>query len=512
MAIQMRDTNRAVILLEFQAGAQLADRLAQGNRQHWTRESYSSARAAASDLETDEAQERASRETPDQVIKEILQRLGNNRDMRRAMATSGVEPTADQLAYLTPADIAASGIGPDPHAPVVIKELGVISVPAPDGRIETVQAAIQGAPGVQGVEEDVEYHALVNLLTDEQRELEALGVPFEDLYRETDGREREWLEADLEARMAGETLPWGVDRVEAPQAWTLGYFGQGIRVAVVDTGVGPHFDLPAPAASATFVPGTLSANDDQGHGTHVAGTIAARRNGQGITGVAPRATLMRAKVLDRNGFGLSTWVASGIVWAANNGARIINLGLGGAFSTAIQRALVFARQRHVALCAAAGNPSSPTIGRPLSYPASDPLCIGVAAIDQSSRKATFSACGPELDLAAPGVNILSTYPGNAFWALNGTSTASPHVTGVAALLLSKAPGTDPARLQRHLERTAIPLGPLGELGRGLVQADRAIMTPIAGMIPGMEMDVREFTAAAEHVLAGAGAGQRRTGR
>src|SRR5882724_11089402 len=122
MAMQMRESNRATILLEFQAGAQLADRLAQGNRQRWTRESYSAARAAASDLETDEAQERASRETPDQVVNEILQRLAGNRDMRRAMATSGIEPTPEQVTYLTPADIAASGIGPDPGSIIVIKE------------------------------------------------------------------------------------------------------------------------------------------------------------------------------------------------------------------------------------------------------------------------------------------------------------------------------------------------------------------------------------------------------
>lgn len=512
MAMQMRESNRAVILLEFQAGAQLADRLAQGNRQRWTRETYSAARAVASDLESDEAQERASRETPDQIINEILQRLAGNRDMRRAMATSGVEPAPEQVTYLTPADIAASGIGPDPNAPIVIKELGIISVPAPDGRVQAVESAVQGAPGIQGVEEEVEYRTLTSLLTEEQRELEALGVPFEELYGEVDGREREWLEANLEAGMTGETLPWGVDRLDAPQAWALGFLGQGIRVAVVDTGVGPHIDLPTPVASATFVPGTLSANDDQGHGTHVAGTVAARRNGQGVIGVAPRATLMRAKVLDRNGSGQSSWVASGIVWAANNGARIINLSLGGAFSTTIQRALVFARQRQVAICAAAGNPSSPTVCRPLSYPASDPLCMGIAAIDQANRKATFSACGPELDLAAPGISILSTFPGNAFRALNGTSMATPHVAGVAALVLSKAPGTDPARLQRHLEQTAIPLGPIGQFGRGLVQADRAITTPIAGMAFGTETDVRQFAAAEERVLAGAGAGQRRPGR
>jgi subtilisin len=509
MAMQMVESNRAVILLEFPAGAEAADRLAEGNRQRWSRESYSAARATASDLETDEAQERASLETPDQMINEVLQRLAGNSDMRRAMAMDGREPAPEQVTYMTPADIAASGIGPAPNSAIVIKELGIMSVPAPEGRLQAVESAIQGAPGVKGVEPEVEYRAVATLLTEEQRELEALGVPFEELYRETEERDREWLEATLEAGLADETPPWGVKRVHAPRAWALGFLGQGIRVAVVDTGVGPHIDLLLPVASATFVPGTLSANDDQGHGTHVAGTIAARHNGQGVIGVAPRAEVMRAKVLDRDGNGQSSWVAAGIVWAANNGARIINRSLSGGFSTTIQRALVFARERRVAICAAAGNPSSPTVCQPLGYPGSDPLCMGIAATDQFDHKATFSACGPELDLAAPGVNILSTFPGNAYRALNGTSMATPHVAGVAALVLSKAPGTDPSRLQRHLERTAIQLGSLNQFGHGLVQADTAITTPIPGMVLGAARNGAAAEERAERVLAGAGAGQRR---
>jgi subtilisin len=242
--------------------------------------------------------------------------------------------------------------------------------------------------------------------------------------------------------------------------------------------VGPHIDLAPPVASATFVPGSTSANDDNGHGTHVAGTIAALDNATGVVGIAPRALLLRAKVLNRNGSGSDTQVAAGIVWAANNGARIINLSLGGSFSAVTQRALSFARQRRVAICAAAGNNSTPTRCAPIIYPARDPLCIAVAATDAGNRKAAFSCCGPELDLAAPGVNILSTFPGNAYRVLNGTSMATPHVAGAAALVLSRAPGLDPARLQRHLERTALPLSPTTQFGRGLVQADRAVTLPI----------------------------------
>ena len=146
-------------------------------------------------------------------------------------------------------------------------------------------------------------------------------------------------------------------------------------------------------ASATFVPGTNSANDDQGHGTHVAGTILARQNGIGVVGVAPRAHLMRAKVLSRTGSGTDAQVAAGIVWAVNNGARIINLCLGSAASSAvIDRAVAYARSRRVAICAAAGNESTPTRCAPVIFPARNPLCIAVAATDERNRKAVFSCC------------------------------------------------------------------------------------------------------------------------
>ncbi len=130
MAMQMIESNRAVILLEFPAGAEMAERLAQGNRQRWSRETYGAARMLASDLETDQAQERASLETSDQIVNEILQRLARNSDMRRAMATAGLEPAPEQVTYMTPADIAASGIGPAPNSAIVIKDIGIMSVPA----------------------------------------------------------------------------------------------------------------------------------------------------------------------------------------------------------------------------------------------------------------------------------------------------------------------------------------------------------------------------------------------
>jgi subtilisin len=288
-----------------------------------------------------------------------------------------------------------------------------------------------------------------------------------------------WFEAALEAGEAGEVVPWGVTRVKAPTAWSLpaGATGLGVRVAVVDTGCGPHIDLPTPMASATFVPGTNSANDDHEHGTHVAGTILARRNARGVVGVAPGASLMRVKCLDRTGDGEDSWVAAGVVWAVNNGAQIINLSLGSPTpSPVIDRALAFARAHGVLICAAAGN----NYGAGVEHPAQSPLTIAVTAVDDDNRAAAFNAVGPEVDLAAPGVDILSTVPANAFWTMSGTSMAAPHVAGVAALLLGEFPGATPGELQDRLERSATPLGAQRQFGRGLVQADRALAGQLGG--------------------------------
>jgi len=185
---------------------------------------------------------------------------------------------------------------------LVIEGINVISAPAPRDRAEVVRQTLEGIrPGIQ-VEPAVAYYTFEQL-QQEFGDARAIGIPAERL--EDLDESATWFEARLMAEAATKVLPWGVARVNGPQTWARGYFGQGIRVAVVDTGAGPHMDLPAPIASATFVPGTTSADDDHGHGTHVSGTVLARKNGIGVIGVAPKALLMRAKVLSRTGSGLT---------------------------------------------------------------------------------------------------------------------------------------------------------------------------------------------------------------
>ena len=378
-------------------------------------------------------------------------------------------------------------VGPPEGVPLYNPYTGVLSI-YPEQSLESDEAvagireAVNMDDAVEGVERVVIYRAISALDTTLLTEPE---IDTSDYYglAEMAGMDVRQHQAVLQAALVGESVPWGIDQIGARAAWRRGYAGQGITVAVVDTGISPHVDLAPPVRGATFVPGSISFTDDHGHGTHVAGTIAARRgNGLGVVGVAPEARLMAVKVLARDGYSRGDSVALGITWAANNGAQVINLSLGsGQASDSLRRAVIYARSRQVIVCAAAGN----DYGGPVSYPAAfNDACIAVAATDRSNRRATFSNRGPQLDLSAPGVEIESTYLANTYRELNGTSMATPHVTGVAAILLSRYPGLTPLAAQRHLEATAMPLGAPDQYGRGLVHAERAVVAhPQTGASP-----------------------------
>lgn len=450
----------------------------------WSTEEYQEVQSAAEEL--DEKDVRAT--TPDPtLVREVLTRLSEKKETRAAVFGALGPESPDAERYERVLQVSDLGdVGPPEDQPFLIPEIGVLSVPSPsegDRGVSTVMSALDEFRPRLTAAPSLVFDAITEVreeLFDEEGD--GIGSALDE-YLETIGRD-EWLEAALEYDTAAETLPWGVRRVNAPRAWSMGCEGQNVRVAVVDTGVGPHIDLGAPVASATFVSGTTSANDDHAHGTHVAGTILARRNGIGVAGVAPRALLMRVKVLDRNGSGLDSGIAAGIVWAANHGARVINLSLGATGrSDVIERAIHYATiVRKALLVAAAGN----NFGGPVLYPARNPLCVAVAATDQTNRRAPFSNRGAELDIAAPGVHILSTLPGNHYGVMNGTSMAAPHVAGVAVAALSRKPLMGPFQTRSMMEQTAIPLGPIIDFGRGLVQADRVsvlVTTPFAAEIP-----------------------------
>jgi subtilisin len=285
-----------------------------------------------------------------------------------------------------------------------------------------------------------------------------------------------------------ETIPTGVQQVNAPQAW--GYSqGKGIRVAVVDTGIDfKHPDLqPNYVGGASFVPGTATPMDDQGHGTHCAGTIAAAVEGTNVVGVAPQASLYAVKVLNQNGSGQFSWIIAGIDWCIQNEMHIVSMSLGGPSApAALEDMCNTAWDKGLLLVAAAGNdglrnPVPPAESNVL-FPAKYRNVIAVSAIDSSNVIAPFSSTGPEVDVCAPGVNVLSDRLGGGTTTSSGTSMACPHVAGVAALALGSHRFSDNEQIWNLLAFTVDNLGvpdwdPLFGYGRVNALAAAAAMVP-----------------------------------
>ncbi|ELZ01566.1 peptidase S8 and S53 subtilisin kexin sedolisin [Natrialba chahannaoensis JCM 10990] len=268
----------------------------------------------------------------------------------------------------------------------------------------------------------------------------------------------------------GQVVPWGVERIGARKANKASKRGKGANVAVINTGIDPtHPDLAANLGDGIAYTRASAGHDtnwadDNGHGTHVSGTIAALDNDFGVVGVAPKSTLHAVKVLNEDGVGFASDVAMGIIWSAITNRDVANMSLSGPYSPLVQRAIQFAHKRGVLLISSAGND-----GGAVSYPASAPEVVAVSATTQDDGFAAFSNYGPEIELAAPGVDILSTLPSGEYGIGTGTSFATPHVTGTAALLMAKGYSATEARY--FMNKTATDIGlPTEQQGAGLVNA------------------------------------------
>jgi subtilisin family serine protease len=281
-----------------------------------------------------------------------------------------------------------------------------------------------------------------------------------------------------------QTLTWNIDRVDAEISWGIST-GDPVKVGVIDTGIDlSHPDLKSNIKGGynTIYP-WKSPNDDNGHGTHVAGIIAALNNSIGVVGVGPDIDLYAIKVLNASGSGYLSDVIEGLDWAVANGMQVVNMSLGTSQNVlSFHEAIIRAYNAGVVIVAAAGNS-----GGAVSYPAAYPEVIAVSATDQNNQIASWSSRGPEVDLAAPGVSIYSTYKGQSYATLSGTSMATPHVTGAAALVIDTKKcdlNSDnictPAEVQQRLEQTATDLGDPGKdnlYGAGLVNVYQALTQP-----------------------------------
>ena len=277
---------------------------------------------------------------------------------------------------------------------------------------------------------------------------------------------------------------WGVKRIGADMAAMQGITGAGVKVAILDTGIDSnHPDLKDNYKGGyNFVYDNNDPYDDSryGHGTHLAGIIAARDNGTGVVGVAPEASIYALKVLNGGLMGSTTDILAGIEWAITNKMNVINMSFGAQMdSQAFRDACDAAFKSGIVLVAAAGNFNQPIVDNPAGF---DPV-IAVSATAQDDTKAPFSNYGAKVELSAPGVAVMSTVPGGGYGLMSGTSQAAPHVSGVAALIFStgikdeNGDGSLADEIRQRLVATATDLGDPGRdvyFGYGLVNAARAV--------------------------------------
>lgn len=276
---------------------------------------------------------------------------------------------------------------------------------------------------------------------------------------------------------------WGVKRIGGGTVHDAGNRGAGVKVAILDTGIDyTHPDLNGNYAGGfDFVNGDPDPMDDHGHGTHVAGIAGAEDNGTGVVGVAPQARLYALKVLDGSGSGFSSDVIAALQWCVNNGIKVTNNSYGELVVpevVTLQAAFDNSAAAGVLHVAAAGNSGNGLgTGDNVVFPARYNSVIAVAATDWNNARASFSSTGPDVELAAPGVSVTSAMRGGGYSAQSGTSMASPHVAGTAALIIASGV-SGPNAVRQRLQETADDLSLPGrdpQYGFGLVDADGAVL-------------------------------------
>ncbi len=363
------------------------------------------------------------------------------------------------------------------------RSLGVFHFKLPAGKKLTDElAALRADPSVEAADQIHLYHTPESLNSEKPLPDTTATQPESNKWRPNDPRYDE---------------QWNFAMVHAEEAWEHNR-GRGAVVAVIDTGVAYDNTKKGPRAKdfgdTRFVPGydfcgkDSMPNDDNGHGTHVAGTIAeSTNNGEGVAGLAFEASIMPIKVLTAHGSGRSDTIAEAIRWAADHGANVINMSLGGPFpDSLIRSACAYASKKSVTIVCAAGNSGSEGVG----YPAAYPSCIAVSAVGPKAKLSFYSSWGKAVAISAPGgdkqvdpdhggilQNTLLSDPNGGveddYFAFQGTSMASPHVAAAAALVYASGVH-DPADIKSILQRSSTKAdGPENKYGAGILNAGSA---------------------------------------
>lgn len=274
---------------------------------------------------------------------------------------------------------------------------------------------------------------------------------------------------------------WGLFKIDAANsattsAWDVTQGSPTVKIAILDTGIDEsHPDLSGKVVAHANFTDSTTVLDENGHGSHVAGIAAAvTNNSTGVAGTSYNTSLLSGKVLSADGSGYYTWIVNGIVWAADQGANVISMSLGGSSpSQALQDAIDYAWSKGTVVVVAAGNSGSSSP----SYPAYYPNAIAVAATDSNDAKASWSNYGSWVDVAAPGVSIYSTYKNSSYATLSGTSMATPFAAGEAALIWAAGLCSTNACVRSQLEQTADSIPGTGSNWIwGRINAYRAVST------------------------------------
>ncbi|AOZ91709.1 S8 family peptidase [Paenibacillus crassostreae] len=282
------------------------------------------------------------------------------------------------------------------------------------------------------------------------------------------------------------TYQWNLPAIETSKGWDLSKGSNDVIIAIIDTGA----DINHPDLKANLVDGynvidpSKQPIDDVGHGTHVAGIIGAVvNNKEGVAGISWYNKVMPVKALDSSGAGTTYAVAEGIIWAADHGAKVMNMSLGNyADSTFLHDAIKYAYDRDVVIIAATGNDNTERPG----YPAAYPEVFAVSATDSDMNLASFSNYGDYVDVVAPGASIASTYMGNQYAALSGTSMASPHVAALAGLIRSRNPNLNNEEVMKLMRENVVDLGDQGKdiyFGYGQIDIYQALNAAGNGSSP-----------------------------
>lgn len=278
----------------------------------------------------------------------------------------------------------------------------------------------------------------------------------------------QYVEEDSEVKKLDDQITWNIKAVNADSVHTDNVFGEGIKVAVFDTGIDTHNSDLIVSGGISFVDGVQSYDDDNGHGTAMAGILASSLNNQGLVGVAPKIELYSVKVLDKNGKGYYSSIIQGIDWAIKNHIDIIAMSFGGSqYSNILYEAIREATYNDILIVAASGNDGSTNILYPANYP--DVVCVG--AVDKNNKIAKFTNTGEQMDLVAPGVDVESINSKGDSIKVSGTSAAVQHVAGAAALTWSADKNLTIEQLKAVLYKNSTSLGNTDAYGWGLVNAE-----------------------------------------